>query len=201
MSSAAGELSVSTWPSRTKRPSIADPELPLALELPHRQRVEEFVGDDEQRIAVRQGGEAVVPARGEPLGLGGAQDGAGLDQLDRRRQPGAAHRPQRILGQGAAPGPQLDIMRRHRAARAAPQVGEPDADQLAEHLADLGRGDEIAVRAERIAGRVIMRVRLGHIIGDLDRAFGGDAGPQPGLKRPLAHRRRPGRRGRRASSR
>jgi hypothetical protein len=33
---------------------------------------------------------------------------------------------------------------------ADPQVGEPQPDQLAEHLADLGRGDEVALGAERV---------------------------------------------------
>src|SRR3546814_3417033 len=65
----------------------------------------------------------------------------------------------------AAPRTQLDIAE-GGAAGTRPQVGDPDADHLAEHLADLGRGNEIARGAERVARRVIMRVRGGHIVGD-----------------------------------
>ena len=133
-----------------------DPKLaPVRGELADRQRVEKFIGDGEQRAVLGERGEIVMPARGEPLSLGDAERGAGLDQLDRRRQPGAAHRPQRILGERAAAGAKLDIISARGPPGAVPKVGEPDPDQLAEHLADLRRGDEIPGRAERIAASII----------------------------------------------
>src|SRR3546814_1632394 len=62
--------------------------------------------------------------------------------------PRARHRAQRIDRERAAPRPQLDIGDL-RAPRALPQIGEREREQFAEHLADLGRGDEIAARADR----------------------------------------------------
>jgi hypothetical protein len=47
-----------------------------------------------------------------------------------------------------------------RPPRARPCVGEAQADQLAEHLADLRRGGEIARRAQRITRCIIMRIGL-----------------------------------------
>ena len=50
----------------------------------------------------------------------------------------------------------------------------PDADQLAEHLADLRRGDEVAGCAERLARRVVAVVGIEqadrHVVGDRQRA-------------------------------
>src|SRR3546814_3744123 len=69
--------------------------------------------------------------------------------MDGRSEPRARHRAQRIDRERAAPRPQLDIGDL-RAPRALPQIGEREREQFAEHLADLGRGDEIAARAQRI---------------------------------------------------
>ena len=48
-----------------------------------------------------------------------------------------------------------------------------------EHLAHLGRGDEVAGRAERVAGHVAAVLgigqRLGHVVGEADRPEPGDA--------------------------
>ena len=49
------------------------------------------------------------------------------------------------------PGPKLDIDGIRRRARTLPAIGERGADQLAEHLADFGRGGEVA--APRRTGR------------------------------------------------
>ena len=43
---------------------------------------------------------------------------------------------------------------------------------------DFGRGNEVPTSAQRIAGRIIMRVGRGHIIVDTDRPFGGNSGRQ-----------------------
>src|SRR3546814_19038037 len=67
-----------------------------------------------------------------------------------------------------------------------PGVGAPHAEQLAEHLADFRRGDEIAARrarrAEGIAVHVVagpgMRQRLTHEVGHRQGAFAFEAGAQ-----------------------
>src|SRR5690606_26118914 len=65
------------------------------------------------------------------------------------------------------------------AAEALPAVHAPQADQLAEHLADLRSGDEVAARTERIGAPVVavlgMAERLGHVLGDGDRPGQADA--------------------------
>ena len=71
---------------------------------------------------------------------------------------------QRVARQRAAPRAEFDVMDGLGPPGADPDVGQPQPDQLAEHLADLGRGDEIARRAERIAAVVIAGVRLAHVV-------------------------------------
>ena len=59
-----------------------------------------------------------------------------------------------------------------------PQVGGPQADQLAEDLADLRGGDKITGGAERVAGEVItvdgIAQAAGHVASDGERTVGGD---------------------------
>ena len=90
-----------------------------------------------------------------------------------------ARRPQRVEDQCAAPGPELDEADVFRRAHLPPDRGQPQSDQLAEHLADLGRGDEIAVAAERIAVDVVAVLGVGqaqpHIVGNGHRPGNGDA--------------------------
>ena len=63
-------------------------------------------------------------------------------------------------------------------AERLPGRDQPHADDLAEHLADLGRGGEVTVDAERLAGGVVAVFRIeqahGHVLGDGDRTVGGD---------------------------
>ena len=65
--------------------------------------------------------------------------------------------------QGAAARTQLDQTERRRRAQVPPRLGEPRPDHLAECLAELRRGDEVALRPEGItravvaAGRVVER--------------------------------------------
>ena len=77
----------------------------------------------------------------------------------------------------AAAGAELDDAHVFRRAHLPPDRRHPQPDHLAEHLADFGRGDEIAAGAERIAGDVIavlrMRQAQPHIFGDRHRP--GDA--------------------------
>ena len=153
-----------TSPSRsngeTVRPAIVMRRSVPLDQLPDRQRVEEFVGDDDQRPS-RQTRRSMSChcASGNGLACACAQDRTGLDEMDAAAQSRPGHRAQRIGGERAAARAELDTSARpdgsparsHRSASTGP-------DQLAEHLADLGRGGEVARRAERIARRVIMRV-------------------------------------------
>lgn len=59
-----------------------------------------------------------------------------------------------------------------------PQIGEPQPDEFAEHLADFGRGDEIAVRTQGIAAGIIARVGLAHILRETDRTGFADQAAQ-----------------------
>ena len=72
-------------------------------------------------------------------------------------------------------------------AHGLPDRCAPHADQLAEHLADLRRGDEVAVFADRLARRVIARAPVGeasfHIVVHADRTVAGNPLAQPGRKR------------------
>ena len=103
-----------------------------------------------------------------------------LDQMHDQRVAKAGddfRRPQRVVHQGAASGAELDDADIFRRAHLLPDRAHPQPDQLAEHLADLGRGDEIAAGAERIAIDVIavlrMRQAQPHIFGNRHRS--GDA--------------------------
>ena len=101
-------------PSRSKaRPPACDDDLALdaADDLPDRQRVEEFVGDEQQRaLAGRSAMSSCQRPCRQPLGLRRAQRRAGLDEMrPRRRKPARAHRPQRIGGQRAAARAELGI--------------------------------------------------------------------------------------------
>ena len=111
------------------------------------------------------------------------QPRAGLDHGERRRLAASAgsslvKRAQHVLHQRAAAGADLGERDRRRPADRLPGAEQPDADQLAEHLADLRRGDEVAGRAERLARRVVAVVRIEqakrHVVGDADRAVGLD---------------------------
>ncbi len=61
---------------------------------------------------------------------------------------------------------------------APPGLDKEDADDLAEQLADLRRGDEVAIAAEGVARLVIAVFGIGEaqreIVGDADRAGGAD---------------------------
>src|SRR3546814_8617769 len=47
-----------------------------------------------------------------------------------------------------------------------PNIRQPQANKLSEHLADFGSCREIACSAQWIAAVVIMGIRFGHIMGD-----------------------------------
>ena len=160
------------------------PLAPAALggeELANRQGIEELVGD-EQRRARRHVLEPVVPVKGE---AGGGEGGLlplpqGRARLHEMHDGGRLEvgqdtgRAQQVRHQGAAPRSQLDEAAGGRAAHGVPDFHHPQADQLAEHLADLGRRGEIAGRAEGIAGGVVVPQAQAHVALDRDRPVVGD---------------------------
>ncbi len=163
------------------------PAIVAAHVLAHRQRVEEFVADEDRR-ALGGLGERRRPGDRRA----GGQQRVVLDlgerraRLDQRHvERGAKFRDdargaQGVAHQGAASGSEFDEPQRIGPAHHAPHLGRPKADQLAEHLRDLRGGGEVARRAEGIAVHVIaelgMRERQLHVALDRDRAFLRDEG-------------------------
>ncbi len=193
------------FPARHEGESLAvEPDQPVepairrSHQLMHRQRIEEFIGDDQQRGIVGQGRQImVVVATRKGLALDAAQRCRRFDEVDLRREIVAFGRSQRIPRQRAAPRPQFDIMDALAATHPDPQISKPQPDQFTEHLADLGRGDEIALFAQRIAAGIIARVAFADVVreadgagladqafedgGHIDLRAGEDFGFEPGL--------------------
>ncbi len=119
-----------------------------------------------------------------------AQTRAGFDQLDRDRiAPRRAHHAERVNGERTATGAKLGIADTLGPSRARPRLGQCGADQFAVHLADFGRRGEVARRAERVAGGVIIVVAGLHIGLDAEPALGAETLPQRALER--SHRSPP----------
>ena len=143
------------------------PAVELLDRLVHRQRVEQFVGEHDGG-PVRHLVEGLMPhhrhvERGHRLLLPLLQRRADLDQMQHDRGAERRHhlrRAQRVEHHGAAAGAELDQPHILRLSHPVPGRRRPQAEQLAEHLADLGRGDEIAAAAERIARRVVAVHRM-----------------------------------------
>ena len=164
-----------------------------ADELADRQGVQELVGDQQQRPVARQARRLVVPLHRQPgqeRRLPLAQGRAGLDQMDAHGGGERGHhprRPQRVGHQRAAPGPELDHGHPAGPPEIEPVLHQRQADQLAEQLADLRRGDEVAGGAQRIAARIVARHWMGqgqrHVAGDRDRAVVEDQPAQAVLER------------------
>ena len=124
-------------------------------------------------------GEAVVEADAlDCAGLCGAQSRTGLDEMHLAHESAAAHDSQCIGGERSPARPQLGIDRFAWRPGAEPAVGERGTDEFTKHLRNFGCGREVAVRAERIARRVIMGVAGGHIVIDRDPALGDDSASQ-----------------------
>ena len=162
------------------------PAVAVALELADWQGVEEFVRDKVKR-QIRQGVGTIVKGNvgaGNRLALDLAQGWRGLDQVKLCgvvKPRHGARRAQDIGHQGAAPRPGLGQGKGVGRALIQPALRKAQTDQLAKHLADLRRGDEITARAKRIAGGIIAMHGVhqagGHIIGQRDRsalAYPGD---------------------------
>jgi hypothetical protein len=149
------------------------------------QGIEEFVGDEKERPP-RLGLETALPAQDgatvfQRFRLHAAQMRAGFHQHDiqafgeiRRRLQRAQH----VRHQGAAARPQFHQQWAAGAALFVPGLRQPQAQHLAEHLADLRRGDEIPAFAERVAGGVVAGLgivqRHRHVLRHRDRALGRD---------------------------
>src|SRR6185436_16406281 len=82
---------------------------------------------------------------------------------------------------------ELDEIYARRRSHLLPHRGGPCADQLAEHLAHFRRGDEIALRAERVARRVVAVLRVAktklHVAVDRNRAVDCNDAAELGFKR------------------
>jgi hypothetical protein len=147
----------------------------------HRQSIDELVGDDDRGIG-RHFIECAVPQHRQvetlqPPLLGLSQRRTDLNQMNHNGGAKAIddlRRPQRIRHQRAATGPEFDHAEVFRRTHLPPDRRHPQSDQLAEHLADLRRGDEIACGTDRLAVDVIPMLRMAeaelHVLGDRDRA-------------------------------
>src|SRR4029079_1574714 len=132
---------------------------PVAVDkLPDGEGIDEFIGEHDERT-VRQIIQRRVPANRHPslaksASLCRNHDGTCLDERDRdgveecrHCTPGA----ERIRHQGAAPRTKLGDGHGAWRAHRLPDGDGPQANQLAEDLADLGCGDEVAGAADRLA--------------------------------------------------
>ena len=99
-----------------------------------------------------------------------AQCIAGFDKMHRRRKAKLCSRPQQIRHQTAPAWTKFDQVYGLGTSTAQPQVSDPKTDQLAEHLADFGGSNEIAVGPERVAFAVIFGIGFTHIFSNADRA-------------------------------
>lgn len=148
-------------------------------ELSDRQGIEELVGDDDQWI-VADGVDVVGPVRvvlAEALGLLGPQRRVGFEQLQMdgiEEAVGLGGDAQRVLHQGAAAGAEFEQGEAPGLIQLLPEVDDEEADEFAEHLADLGGGDEIALGAQRVGAGVVAGAWVGegeaHIGGERHRA-------------------------------
>ena len=128
---------------------------------------------------------------GERRGLAGAERGAGLHEpgagggAETGDRGGGA---QGVVHERPAAGAEFGEHDGVGAALVGPHLGGPEADQLAEHLADLGGGDEIARHAQGVAGGVVAGDAEGHVGVEAERSLRRDAGAQ--VRRERGHARR-----------
>ena len=88
-----------------------------------------------------------------------------------------------------APRPELDHPDIRRPSEPFPGIDAPEPDDLAEHLADLGRRDEVAAAPERVAAGIVGGVVQRHELGQRDRPVAFDAPGKPRCQ-AAAHWRR-----------
>jgi hypothetical protein len=131
----------------------------------HRKRIEELVGDEQERAGGHFGKVGMPAYRdvGEALFLDRTQTLASLDEMDthaRVKSRDTPRCPQDVGEQSGAPRTELDQTKRRRLPQVQPGAGEPGAEHLAERLTDLRRRDEVAARSQRIAGAIIAVGRM-----------------------------------------
>ena len=100
--------------------------------------------------------------------LSGSQNNAHLHQMNgggTRKLRGTARDAKDVRHQSSATGTKLDKPEGRGATRKAPNLDQPGADDLAEHLADLGRGGEIAGDTEGIPRHVVAVGRVAEAVG------------------------------------
>ena len=131
--------------------------------LADRHRIEQLVGDDDHRSTL-QILDAAHPAdrqveASQHLSLLVGQPVAGFHKPHIGRphavRGDGAQRAQHVGHHRAAAGPAFDQQKGVRTAETGPGRGDPGTEKFAEHLAHLGRGDEIAGPPEWIATRII----------------------------------------------
>src|SRR6476661_6275652 len=158
----AGREPIALGETKAATPVARDQTLepgPVAVDkLPDWEGIDEFIGEHDERT-VRQLIQRRIPANRHPslaksASLCRNHDGACLDERDRddveecrHCTPGA----ERICRQGAAPRTKLSDGHGAWRAHRLPDGDGPQANQLAEDLADLGCGDEVAGAADRLA--------------------------------------------------
>jgi hypothetical protein len=165
-------------------PALA-PAARAAHGLPDRQAIQELVAKDDRRDLGVDVLDPVQPPRGvvgQRLGLAGPERAAGLQQHDVQRL-GEAGRdtrsPQRIAHQSSIAGAELDQPQARRPAEAGPHFRRPQAQDFAEHLRDMGGGDEVTVGPESRPHRIITFLRIVqariHVVVDGQGPFAPDA--------------------------
>ena len=133
------------------------------------------IPDDQQRAIVGQSRQVAVKLRMRHRFLLQLPERRGaFDEMDLGIEAIALGRAQRVPCKSASSRAEFDVCDRQRAIGADPHVGQPQPDQFAEHLADLGRGDEIAVGAQRVAARIVAGIRFGHEVRQADRPGAAD---------------------------
>ena len=165
-----------------------------ADELACGQTVQNLVGDQDDRGVGLDPRQVAHPARrqvgaGQGLGLKVPQRSAGLDQdqvagfEEAGDQAGGA---QGVAHQGSVAGADLDQAEPFGRAQPVPGLDRPQADQFAEHLADQGRGDEVAAFPQSRARGVIAALGImqaaGDIVGDRHRPRQSDLARQTGFQ-------------------
>src|SRR4051794_27523937 len=149
-----------------------DLALGITDELPHRQRIEELVGNQEERLRGKLV-QIFVPVRTrQDLFLRAAKDGARLDEVHFTPKGGRAKDSQRVARKRPPPWSELGEYRVRGRSGTPPLIRNARADDFAEHLADFRRGREIAMLPERVTGRIIISVAALHERFDTDWPLG-----------------------------
>jgi len=160
-----------------------DPALHAADMLPDRKCVEEFVGNEQQRL-FRQFLDALMPMRVRyPLLLHSTKRRACLDEVGIALEARRTHHSKSVSCKSTSARPQLRVNRLFRSTRALPAIGKRCADHFAEHLADLGSSREVTLRSKRIARRIIISVAAFHEGFEANRSLGRNAFPERALER------------------